>query len=394
MSVGGSSHAVEAPVRVDNERLEALLREIVMIPSENPPGNERAVSDRLAEYLASHGLDVELQTVAEGRQNVVGRLRGDGPRKLVFNGHLDVVPAAGDWTSPPYSGRTSGRRLYGRGAADMKGGVAAMIEAAISLRESGRRLQGTLEVQGVVDEEVAQLGTRSLVQAGLVADYAVVCEPTGLRPCVASKGSYYYEVVTRGRSVHASRPELGVNAITHMARVIERIDALNATLRQRAHPLLGHPSIVVGTIEGGFVTCAVPDLCRVTLDRRVIPEEGTELPDEELEGVLNACRDEIPTFSGELRIIQKAPPMEIAVSERVVVAAREAVSAVSGVTPPIEGFSGVCDANWLVNAARIPTVVLGPGDLADAHGVDESIDLDEVALAARVYALMALKLLG
>ena len=178
-----------------------------------------------------------------------------------------------------------------------------------------------------------------------------------------------------------------------MARVIAGIDTLNGALRKRRHPLLGHPSIVVGTVEGGFVTCAVPDLCTATVDRRVLPEEGSDLPDAELEGILRECRGSDRSFAGELRVIQKAPPMEVSSDERVVRVAVDAVSEVMGTVPAVEGFSGVCDANWLVKGAGIPTVVLGPGDLAVAHGVDESVDLSEVGDAARIYVAMALKLL-
>ena len=260
---------------------ERLLRELIALPSVNPaflPAKDpRAGEQRVAEFLAATaakaGLDVEFQTVAAGRANLLARLpvRGQPRQRVVLAPHMDTVGAADGQFSPS----RRGGRLYGRGACDTKGSVAAMLVALGELARSGQRPAETeIVFAGLVDEEHGQKGSRALVASGLRADLAIVGEPTRLQVVTAHKGTLWLKLETRGRSAHGSSPELGCNAVHAMARVVEVIQtAYAAQLRRRRHPLLGSPSVSVGAIRGGTQANIVPDRCTILLDRRTLPGE-------------------------------------------------------------------------------------------------------------------------
>ena len=380
--------------QVKQEAVVRVLQELVRASSVNPPGNEEKVSNVMARMMKDIGLSVTQEEFQPGRFNTYGVLAGRNARPiLLLNGHVDVVPPGEGWSVDPFSGVIKDGRLYGRGSSDMKGGLAAMIVAAKALIDSGSRLGGSLMIMGAADEEVNMLGTKHFLRIGGRADFAIVGEPTDLHLCTASKGDVYYEITTIGKAAHASVPEQGINAIYKMQKAIEGIKNLNEKLRLRVHPLLGSPTLTVGTIEGGTITCAVPGSCKITIDRRTLPSENAEAGRKELQTMLDGLSKEDAEFKAELEVTVDAPPMEVSENEPVVSVTKDAVKAVMGVDRKIEGFSAVSDASNLVNAG-IPSVVLGPGSLNMAHTVDESIPISEVTLAAQIYAAVAIRLLG
>lgn len=383
---------------INREELVELAQELVRIPSENPPGDEKPVAEFLAPRLQELGMEVQVRDVDEraGRPNVLATWDSgrDGPT-LLFNAHLDVVPAGEGWSVDPFAGEVRDGRLYGRGACDMKGPLTAVVTALKAVQRAGVSLRGKIVLAGVVGEEQDQSGTRQLVRDGIVADYGIVVEPTRLVPVIAHKGEVYYDITAFGKAAHGSVPHLGVNAVVKMIPVIEGVQELAERLKQKNHPLCGHPTVNLGVIEGGEIPNAVPDRCTISLDRRLIPGETFEEARAEIDGILTEIAEADPEFEARVEVPMTWRPMEIAEDELIVVALRRQTEAVTGEDPGLEGWPATCDANILVNEAGIPTCIFGPGDLfGQAHKPDESIDIDELVMGAQIYALTILDLLG
>ncbi len=382
--------------QIDEGRLLRLAQDLIRFNTANPPGNELALATFLVDYFRGLGLEAEVQEVSTGRANALGRLGPAGARPhLILNGHIDTVPAGAGWTKDPYGGEVVAGRLYGRGSADMKGGLAAMIAAVEAILRSGTPLRGGVTICGVMDEEETGNGTRHTIAQGLRGDCAIIGEPTDLLPVIAHKGDMYIEVETRGVEAHASTPHAGLNAIDQMADVIVELRSLAEQLEQRPHPVVGPPTLTVGTIEGGITTCMVPGRCRVTLDRRVVPGEEPGVAVREVREAVERVRQRRPDLRAEVQMLMFAPPMETSADHPVIAAIREATAAVLGRDPGVHGWSATCDANMLVNDAGIPTVVFGPGSIAQqAHRPDESVPVRELVDAANIYALTILRLVG
>jgi acetylornithine deacetylase len=381
----------EVESAVDDSRLLDLAQRLIAIPTENPPGNERVAAEFLADYFADNGWAVDVSDAAPGRPNVVVRIEGRQPGPhLIFDGHLDVVPAGDGWTSDPYAPVVREGRLFGRGAADMKGGIAAMIAAAEAVQRAEVPLCGSLTLAVVADEEEGGSGTWHLVRSGLRGTWAIVPEPTELQAVVAHKGCANLRVQVRGTAAHASAPEHGVNAIDQAGALIADFGALSARLKQRQHQLLGHPTLTVCTIQGGFNDYTVPDACTLTLNRRVLPLETERDVLAEIQAVL-AER----SFEADAQLCSFVPPMETDVQSPVVLALRSAARDVLGADPGVVGWSATCDASILTHGAGVPTVVFGPGSIArDAHRPDESVAVRDLTQCARIFASTIVQLLG
>jgi acetylornithine deacetylase len=380
---------------IDETRLVHLAQALVRIDTQNPPGNEGSLASFAAEHLGPFGLACELQEVKPGRANLLARLGPQGARPhLIFNGHADTVPAGGGWTHDPHGGALADGRLYGRGAADMKGGLAAMMTAVEALVRSGARVSGSLTLAATMDEEETQEGTRFAVRHGLRGDFAIVGEPTDLLPVIAHKGDAVIEIETRGVEAHGSTPDAGVSAIDHMGDVLVELRALSERMRARRDPLLGHPTLHVGTIEGGVNPWMVAGRCRITIDRRVLPGERPEDVIQEVQEVVDRLDKRVPNFRGSARLVTFAQPMKTVATNPVVAAIREATARVVGRDPGVHGWSATCDANIHVNEGETPAIVFGPGSIQrEAHRPDESVAVGELVAAARIYALTALRLL-
>jgi acetylornithine deacetylase/succinyl-diaminopimelate desuccinylase family protein len=384
----------EAVKLIDFDEVASLASELVKIPSPNPPGEESEVASLIQRHLTQSQVETTLEEVCPGRPNIYGILRGTEEKPvLMFNGHMDVVPAGAGWTVEPFGGKIENGRLFGRGAADTKGGLAAMMTAMRSIVLTKAELRGTLIFAAVVDEEQAESGTRKMLESGVRSDFAVVAEPTGLRVASSSKGDVYYEITTSGRSAHSSTPELGVNAISGMAHIIKGIDKLAEDLRAKKHELLGNPTYSVGMIEGGTATNVVPSYCKATVDRRTLPGESGKDGEKELVSMISGLRKMDPTLQASVRTLMEASPMEVPSNHPFVLAAREAVRHVLGSERGLVGLSGATDAQLLYNVANIPSVILGPGEFSQAHQADESVLLSEIVEAAKIYMRLALSVL-
>src|SRR4051812_10582589 len=291
-----------------------LLRDLVAVNSVNPtlvPGapGEREIADLVARELRRSGLDVSVEPVADGRPNVVGVLEGRAKgRTLMFCGHTDTVGVAG--MDDPFTPRERNGRLYGRGAQDMKGGVAAMMSAAAAVAQRGLRA-GRLIVAAVVDEEHSSIGADALVQTWR-ADAAIVTEPTDLAIAIGHKGFAWVEVTVEGRAAHGSRPADGMDAILRLGRVLCRLEALDRTLqRQAPHPLMGTGSLHASFVEGGRELSSYPDRATLQMERRPLPGELESIAVDEVQDILDALgRDDVP-FRASARTMFSRPAYEV-----------------------------------------------------------------------------------
>lgn len=367
---------------------------MVRIPSIS--GDEEKVALFLAGKMRGYGLEIMVDEVQPRRPNVYGVLRGKaGKPILMLNGHIDVVPPGEGWSDDPYSGLLRADRVYGRGSADMKGPLASMIIAAKALTKVDVELKGNLMITAVVAEEENQAGTKRVVDRKMKADFAVVGEPTQLNICIAHKGDVAYEITTSGKAAHASVLHEGINAIYKMKKVIDAIEKFGFELEARKrHPLLGPSTISVGTIEGGTISAAVPAFCRIKVDRRLLPGEDAETGKKELEGLIENLRKQDPDLVGRVRTLVEAPPMETGQDEAIVTGLRQVALKVTGRDPGISGVPYTTDGAILVKNGGIPTVIFGPGDIKQAHQPNESIPVDEMVTAAKIYAIAALEFLS
>lgn len=365
----------------------ALTRTLVAIDSRNPslvsdgPG-ERACALELAGTLERWGFRVELQETATARPNVVARIGKAGGRTLLFNGHLDTVGVEG-MVHAPWDADVRNGRVYGRGSADMKGGVAAMCAAA--LRVADATLDGEVVVAAVTDEEYGSVGTRTLVASGVRADAAIVTEPTRLAICPAHRGFAWLELVVHGRAAHGSRYDIGVDAITLAAAVLTELDAYQRTdLVARTHPLLGRASLHASIVSGGLGLSTYPDRCSVQLERRTLPGETAASFAREVEAACARVRARAPEFRADIIPGFAQEPNDVSATHPVVRALARSLER-AGERAPIEGLPCWTDAA-LLTAAGIPAICFGPGDIGLAHSAEEYVDMGEIERATGVLA--------
>jgi acetylornithine deacetylase/succinyl-diaminopimelate desuccinylase family protein len=374
-----------------------LTTQLIQIPTENPPGNEKKAFLFLKPILLKMGFDIKILFSPKGRGNMIAEKSwGKGGRRLIFNGHLDVVPAGNpsQWKYSPFKGKLEKGRIYGRGASDMKGGIASFLHAISMIDRSNIRLkQGTVILHLVSDEEShGHQGMGFLTRKRVIrGDAAIVGEPTDLDLMIAQKGALWFRISTIGKSAHGSRPHSGVNAIE---KIIKAIDQLNSISLREEHSLLGKPTLNIGTIQGGTKVNVVPDRCEIEVDRRILPSEEREGVLREIKESLDSLQLRDPSFQYRMEEIDFAEPSEIDPEDEIVKISMEAVGEVRGERPKIKGSSGFTDARFYIKQCRIPTLILGPGGVDQPHTTDESVEVDALIQAAHIYGLIMLRFLS
>jgi acetylornithine deacetylase/succinyl-diaminopimelate desuccinylase-like protein len=354
-----------------------LLSRLVAIDSVNPDliagaAGEAEIAGFVAGWLERAGLDVEVEEVVPGRPNVVGVARGTGGgRSLLLNAHMDTVGVAG--MERPHEPRIEDGRLFGRGAYDMKGSLAAIMLAGAEAARRG--LRGDVIVTAVCDEEVASIGTAAVARA-IRADAAIVSEPTEMCLALAHKGFVAFEIELQGRAAHGSRPDLGVDAIARMGYVLVRLEELDRRLRAHpTHPLLGSGSVHASIISGGQEYSSYPNECLLQGERRTIPGESVAHVEEELAGLL-------AELEGEARAVVAREPFETPEDVDIATLVRRHAG-----DPEVVGVPFWADSA-LLSAAGIPTILFGPAG-EGAHAIVEWVDLGTVERCAEIYAAVA-----
>lgn len=392
------------------DELLQLTKDLIAINSSTDSADrEKHVAAYLLSLFWQEGIEAYLQDIEDGRGNVIAILPGDGTKKsLMLNGHMDTVPVTG--MEDPFGGQVRDGCLWGRGAADMKSGLAAMAYALILLKRMDIRLGGDVVFAGVIDEEAAKsTGSRYIALHGPKTDYAIVGEPTGLCPIVAHKGIDYFEIRFRGRAAHSSQPERGVNALYAAAEYILMVrDRLVPRYEQMRHPLTGVPTVNVGLVQGsaaanqGFLkgeaeTFAgiVPDECSVWVDIRWTPYQTIAGIQKELEELAELVKEGMPEIVAEVHYIElPRPAMEIEAQDPLTKAVQKQVAAYDETRAELAGVSYFADSGILKGIGGISSMILGPGDIAVAHAADEHVEIEQIYQAARIYAAAAAEICG
>jgi acetylornithine deacetylase/succinyl-diaminopimelate desuccinylase family protein len=384
--------------KIDVDDLVALTRSLLQARGQNPPGEEALTVAALAAGCVRLGLEFEATRVEEpGRDNLHVILAGGNGPGLLLLGHTDVVALGEGWTVDPYGAEVRAGRIYGRGASDMKGGLAACVIAMAALQSAGISLSGPVELAALVDEEETGKGIHHFVTNHPGTPYrgCVVAEPTDLQTIIGARGDSYLQVLVTGRAAHAGNPADGVNAIYGAAAVVAEIERLNHELAADPHPLVGPATWSVGRIDGGTGASIVPAECVLTADRRLLPGESPA-------GVLADLRKRVDALhlperglSVSLEMPMEMPPFLTPADDPLVSITDTALADAGGPGLPLGGWTAACDGGFIARDLAVPVVVLGPGSVTtQAHRADESVAIAELITAARTYALTALRLLG
>jgi acetylornithine deacetylase/succinyl-diaminopimelate desuccinylase family protein len=374
-------------MRVPEADLVDLIRELVNVPSENPPGKEGEVAAVLHERLETSSVEFAVKSVdvRPCRPNVVARAGDPSDGSLLLTGHTDVVPAdSASWRGHPYQLKQRDGRLVGRGTADMKGALAAKLVATEQYLRGGG--PGEVVLAFVIGEEAGGIGTKALIERGIDVDAAVVGEPTDLDVCIAEKGVARYRISTSGRSAHSGRPDEGLNAIEGMRLVLDAVADLDEAVRRKTTRLLAPETVTVTEIEGGSAPNVVADEAIVTVDWRFHPDAGND-PTAFDERVREAVADALDgqPWNANVTRLSFGRTSETPADDLFVGTVERAVADIRG-SATLAGLDAITDARYFRLDADIPTVVCGPASIAyDAHTVNESVAETDLIDAAKIY---------
>ena len=367
-----------------SQDLARLLSEMIRINTVSPPGNEKDLALYIAGILRSNGLEPTIQDLGNNRANIFCEIGEGDECRLILNGHLDVVPAEGEWKHDPFEGRIDGEYLYGRGACDMKAGLACMLQAFIDTAKEESRLKGRLKIFFVTDEETSNLGLRSYIseygekdRLSAKRNYALIGEPTDLNVCNSHYGVERYWINVHGVSAHSSKPELGVNAISGAAAIVDSLSGYHKELRSRVTEW-GSPSCAVTMIEGGEKQNSIAAHARVFIDRRTVPGEKAEDVKKEVEAWLDERTD--------LRGCTCDTELYFTFGSGLLPAGNSFLSAImeEAGQEKAEVFPAGCEQGIMLSAGY-EAAVLGPGSIKDAHMPDEKVRVSDLGKAYELY---------
>jgi acetylornithine deacetylase/succinyl-diaminopimelate desuccinylase family protein len=377
-------------------------RDMVGIPSENPPGNEITISNYVSEVLESIGFDVTQVETKPKRVNTLGVLKGiGGGKSLLWNGHYDTVPVGNlnNWTVDPFKGEVKGGKIFGRGSGDMKGAISSAIIASKALENLGLRLRGDFHLHVVADEEFfGRYGTKYLCENGYVngVDAAIVGESStrgGIvmaRPAV--RGRTLVNIHIRGKSAHSSRPQMGVNAVLKMSKVLLSIDETEFSFPK--HKLLPDPTIAPGTtIRGGTKDNIIPEECEAVCDVRTVPGMDPEQVLQDIRAVVERLKSSDSELDVRLESPLNKPPSEIPLDHSLYRTVAKATEQIVGYKLEPLGASGSNDTSYLTNLAHVPAIAFGPGG-GNAHAPNEWVDVETLVTFAKIYGLIMLYICG
>jgi acetylornithine deacetylase/succinyl-diaminopimelate desuccinylase family protein len=387
--------------KIKGEDVIKLTQELIRIPGHRScDGQEKHVAEFIASTLETIGIEVSLQRVVDDRFNVIARIPGEanGP-SLMLTGHTDTVPA-GHMEIEPFDGAIQDNKIYGRGASDMKGSLAAMICAMQAIKESNVDLKGDLVFVGAIGEETTSEGTAYLVRNGPKTDFAINGEPTNMEVAIAHKGSVLIQVTTIGKAAHCDTPWLGINAIEKTSKIVQAIaDRVPNELKQKTHKYTGPPTINIAFVSGGeWPYTTVPDESKIVIITGLLPGESKEAIPLIYEGIIKELKTQDPNLRAKVDIvpIETIPEgynlsFETPESSPIVKSVEQCATRVLGTRPRLVGVPYWCDASILSHAG-VQTVIFGPGNIDVAHSSVEYVPVNHLIDASRVYALAALDL--
>ncbi|HIM82724.1 MAG TPA: M20 family peptidase [Nitrososphaerales archaeon] len=389
-------YALDIKSKIKEKDITNLAQELIRIPSDEIAG-EQEVCEYLSDILKSLGMKVRLQEVLPKRPNIIAEvLGGNNGKSIMFNGHIDTVPIGNieKWNTDPYKAIIKDSKLFGRGATDMKGSIASMIIAIKYIMNNVENFNGKIIFTGVMAEETTGLGTQKVLEENIKTDMAIVGEPSDEKIYRAHKGTIWFNIFTYGKLEHSSESDTeSNNAIINMMRLIEEINKISKELEGKNNSLVGHPSINVGLIEGGTKQNMIADSCKVSIDRRILPEEEPNEILDELRVRFDNLRliDNRLKFNIEKDTIREA--VEVSESEPIVQEVKRAVNKILNINPIVSGMKATTDMSILVNQGNIPSVIYGPGFIKQAHTIDEFIEVERLVESSQVYAEVLLNIL-
>ncbi|MGH3089731.1 MAG: M20 family metallopeptidase [Rubrobacteraceae bacterium] len=402
----GFDELLDAVLRcIDRDELVEFARDLVRIPSVFRPGesegNETRVARFVADFLEWGGFEVCVEEAAPGRPNVWAVWEGDlSGKTLLFEAHTDVVTEGdpAEWTHPPFGGVLEGGRVYGRGACDTKGNLAAAVMAVKAIKRSGVPFPGRLILCHPVDEEGMMAGIKRFIKSGRAegVDAAIICEPEENQLCVSQKGAMRVEATFRGKMAHGAMPESGINPITRAAKFVTAVEEMEREeIKEHGEDsLLGYPSLTPTIFRGPYAgepqINVIPASAYVALDIRTVPSQSHEQLASKLEGILAKLVQNDPRFDASLEVIEARPPTQTPMDEPVARAMAAAYEKVAGKRPRYNGVPGATDGTFLKEWAKIPVITTGAGEREIPHHADEWVSVDELYETCRLYAACAM----
>ncbi|MCX8060959.1 MAG: M20 family metallopeptidase [Anaerolineales bacterium] len=372
-----------------------ITSDLVCFDTTNPPGNERHAVEYIAELLKPQGYECRFIEHEPRRATLYACLKGSGERgALVLNGHVDVVPVgAGGWQHPPFAGVIEDGKVWGRGSADMKGGVAAMVVAAKAIAQANLPLRGDLVLAATAGEEVDMIGAKSLSSLPDAPTWqaVIISEPTSNRLGLAERGVFWTEITTYGKTAHGSTPELGINAVMMMVKLLSEFEKLEIPFQP--HSVLGNFTRSVNTIQGGVKVNVVPDQCSAMIDMRTLPSQNHIELLRLLESFLTRMETEFPDLKAAIRVVHDLPSAETPYGSEAVQKFLAAAKTYCGMDITLVKVPFATEAAIFVPTLSVPTMIFGPGDPALAHQPDEFIEITEMEKAAKIYAAAAVEML-
>lgn len=374
--------------RIDKKEAVQFLQSLIQVNSVNPPGNEKKVAETIQSYLKSTNLHVEVDDLGNNRANLFATYPsvGEDGKYLVYSGHLDTVPLGKvKWEHDPFSGAVVENKVFGRGATDMKGGVAAMVLALKYLDQAGVKLNGKLQFVGTAGEEVDGFGAKKVVEKGQIdkATALVISEPSGNQLFHAHKGCLWLEITLYGKTAHGSMPDKGINAILTMNELINQLHTYQ--FEYTPHSVLGHPTLNIGTIEGGVKTNVVPDQCKMTVDIRTVPGQSNEQIIKDLENMVRAI-----TANYEIKVLNSMASMGTSESDEFIKLAIDTGKKHLNLELKPSGVNYYTDASVYCPHLQVPAFILGPGIPTLAHQPNEYVEIDKFIESIRYYIALAI----
>ncbi|WP_051436845.1 M20 family metallopeptidase [Brachyspira alvinipulli] len=366
-----------------------LLDELIKFDTSNPVGNEKECALYLENVLKSFGFTTSVQIIDgyPNRANLVASIGSKFGKKLMYNGHLDVVPPGDNWKTSPFNITLKDNKIYGRGTCDMKGGIASMVSAALQLVEDGFNFDnGELILVFVADEELNNLGMKHYLKSSefVKADYAIISEPTNGEFCIAHRGVARYEISIKGVSCHAGVPANGINAIVNASHAVIKLDELNNKLSLKKHEILPPPTLVPTIINGGTKDNVLPDVVRINVDRRTLPDEDQYTCMKEIEDSFSSLKNSVNGFNYEIKPYIYLKAGYISKNSEIVNECSKVYKNIFNREAVANYFAACNEQNFLIEAG-IPTIIYGPGDLNQAHTVDEFVTTDSLYESTKFF---------
>lgn len=381
---------------MEKEEIIKTAQELIKIPSENPSGNEEKCADYVEAFFKNAGIETIRKIVQDKRPNIVAKLRGDLNKPLVFLVHMDTVPAGENWTVDPFGGEVKQGNLYGRGAVDMKGSLAAAMHLITEISKMKLKPKRDFLVCATVDEENQMRGVQNLIDEGIISKQALVLalEPTDLMLAVATKGVLWYEVTVKGKSAHAANPWEGADAIDTMILFVNKLRDMVKNLNYD-DPLLGKPQVTVGKIVGGEKINIISSLCKAEIDFRIVPPFGWDDTNAMVNTALKEACNATPGTSGSMKELSWPRLPVFAKTDSIMVKSLEnSYLNITGKQLDRFGLLGYTDAAVVgIKTDNPDCLIFGPGSLSKAHTIDEFIPIEDIYCCYDILLSSAVDLL-